>query len=193
MTRAKMERLVMIGSDRALLDRIARPEAALAIWWRRLPGTLDAALGKVNLHSVSNLSVEVDLHQSVLAPLRSAGYPEPSASTLALDIDLLVHRHAALTGEDRLCVELTVADGEMSSCFRTDGGSLRLHCTYLGPGAQWCCVDGQDAICEVPTGSVAVFKGRSLLYPPAVLHRPPPCDMPRLVLVVDSARSRHGG
>ncbi|PZU12326.1 MAG: DUF1826 domain-containing protein [Sphingobium sp.] len=180
-----MERLVAIAGDRAALDSIARPDAALAIWWRQLPLPIRIALEGLDLQSLADLSVEMDLSGSVLSALRSAGYPEPSATALSPDIDLLVRRHAALTGDDRLHVQLAVVESDPGRRFHADSVSLRLQCTYVGTGTQWCCTDGQDAICEVPTGSVGVFKGRSLLNPPPVLHRPPPSGAPRLVLTID--------
>ena len=56
---------------------------------------------------------------------------------------------------------------------------------------QWCCIDGQDAICEVLTGAVGVLKGLALL-PPTVLHRSPPLSgvgPHRLMLMIDLAWS----
>jgi len=180
-----LERLLTIAGDLAALDHITLPEAALAIWWRRLQSPLIVALERLDLQSLADISIEINLGGSVLTALRSAGYPETSAAALSSDIDLLVRRHAALTGEDRLHVHFAVLKSEARSRFRADCSTLQLQCTYLGPGTQWCRVDGQDAICEVPTGSVGVFKGRSLLDPPAVLHRPPLSGAPRLVLRID--------
>lgn len=188
----KMEQLVSISPDRAALDRIARPDAALAIWWRNISEPLRGILAAVDLDAIDDLSVEVATDASVAAALHSAGYPEAAGAVLSADIDLLVRRHAALTGEDRLRVCLNVIETDASSHFRADYLTLRLLCTYVGPGTEWCCVQGQDAICEVPTGSVAVFKGRMLLNPPAVLHRSPPIvamGARRLELVIDPVQS----
>ncbi|KQM98898.1 DUF1826 domain-containing protein [Sphingomonas sp. Leaf25] len=188
MSLARLERLIAIGGDRASLDRIARPGAALAIWWRHLPEPLRAALATLDLPGVGDLSVEVDADRSVGPALRAVGYAGSALALLAADIDLLVRRHAALTGEDRLRVRLDVIETDAGSRFQAGCGTLGLNCTYVGPGTEWCCVDGQDAICEVPTGAVGVFKGRALLNPPEVLHRSPPIaanDGPRLVLSID--------
>ena len=73
--------------------------------------------------------------------------------------------------------------------------TLRLLCTYAGPGTQWCRAAAPDAIYEVPTGAVGVFKGRMLLDPPTVLHRSPPIAATggqRLILVIDPIRSNDG-
>lgn len=191
MTAAEMERRVAVGYDRSSLDRIARPEAALAIWWRKLPESLRDALVGLDLTTLDNISVEMDMNGSVAAALHAAGYPPSALRPLAADIDLLLRRHAALTGEDRLRLRLEVVETDACSQFAADYAALRLWCTYVGPGTQWCCVDGQDAICEIPTGAVGVFKGRALLDPPAVLHRSPPIAATghqRLVLAVDPLR-----
>lgn len=180
-----MEQLIKIAGDRAALDNIARPHAALAIWWRRLPEPLCEALQWLDLSAVDDLSVEVGMEGSVLAALNAAGYTSACATMLSLDIDQLVRRHAALTGDDRLRVRLTGEASDPHSRFQASHVSLRLLCTYIGPGTQWCCVEGQDAICEIPTGSVGVFKGRSLLDPPAVLHRSSPSGAHRLLLTID--------
>lgn len=187
---ATIQRTVPMGWDRASLDRIARPDAALAIWWRNVPALLRSALPLLDLDAVDDLSVDIDAHETIEAALRSAGYPDAIVAPLAADIDLLLRRHAALTGEDRLHVRLEVIDTDACRRFHADYVTLRLLCTYIGPGTQWCCVDGQDAICEVPTGAVSVFKGRMLPDPPTVLHRSPPIigtGHRRLVLVIDPA------
>ncbi len=91
-TRAKMEQLVTIAGDRASLDRIASPDAALAIWWRQLPETLRVALAELDLHSIADISIDIDFSGSIAAALRTAGYPEASVTALSSDIDLLVRR-----------------------------------------------------------------------------------------------------
>ncbi|MCT8002829.1 DUF1826 domain-containing protein [Sphingomonas sanguinis] len=190
MTAIGMARRVAIGGDSALLDHIARPDTALAIWWRRLPPPLRAALDALDLNGVDSLSVETDLGGSVEASLHAAGYARAVCEMLGADIDRLVRRLAALSGEDRLRVRLAVGHGGDGYQFHADRPPLALRCTYIGPGIQWCCVDGLDAICEVPTGAVGVFKGRMLLDPPMILHRAPPGGDRRLVLAIEPA---HGG
>lgn len=183
----RIERLLTIDPDRASLDRIAHRDAALAIWWRPLPEPLRLALARFDLSGVDDVSQTIDAFGSVGAALRIAGYPDSVRGPLTADIDLLLHRHAALTGDDRLAIRLQVTTAVANERFLADRGGLRLVCTYVGPGTQWCCVEGRNAICEVPTGAVGVFKGRSLLDPPAILHRPPPGGRyeRRLLLTID--------
>ncbi len=190
MTVAAMERLVASGVDRAALDGIARAETALAIWWREVPERLRDGLAALDLDTIDDVRIEVAAGAPVDTALHAAAYPGAVVAPLAADIEALVLRHAALTGEDRLKVRLEVIETDACRRFHADYVSLRLLCTYVGPGTQWCCADRPDAICEVPTGAVGVFKGRLLLDPPTILHRSPPIvatGRRRLVLVIDPA------
>ncbi|WP_322965299.1 DUF1826 domain-containing protein [Sphingomonas fuzhouensis] len=189
MTAIGMERRIAIGGDSASLDRIVRPDVALAIWWRPMPQTLRAALRTLDLTLVDDVAVEIDLEGSIQAVLRTAGYSGSVLDLLGADVDRLIRRHAALTGEDRQRVRLSVMEREADARFHADCTTFGLTCTYIGPGRQWCCAEGQDAIYEVPTGAVGVFKGRTLLDPPLILHRSPPGGHPRLRLRIDPVRS----
>ncbi|MDJ0275904.1 DUF1826 domain-containing protein [Sphingomonas sp. 2R-10] len=191
MTLAMLDDVVAFGYDRASLDAIARPAAALAIWWRSLPDALRTALAALDLATVDDVSLDLDAGAPLDATLRAAGYPDAVAALLAADIGLLVRRHAALTGEDRLRIRLDVVETDACRRFHADFVTLRLLCSYVGPGTQWCRARAPDAICEVPTGAVGVFKGRMLLDPPSVLHRSPPIVATgdrRLLLVIDPLR-----
>lgn len=188
MTVALLADIVAFGHDRASLDRIARSGAALAIWWRSLPDMLCDGLNTLDLDTVDDVLLDLAADGTVDGALRDAGYADPLATCLARDIELLVRRHAALTGEDRLRVKLEAVETDACRRFHADFVTLRMLCTYVGPGTQWCRADAADAICEVPTGAVGVFKGRMLLDPPTVLHRSPPIvatGRRRLMLTID--------
>lgn len=192
MTAAMLEDVVAFGHDPASLDAIARPKAALVIWWRSLPDDLRLRLAALDLDTIDDVSVDIDADAPLDSTLRDAGYPGAVVVPLAGDIGLLIRRHAALTGEDRLSLRLEVVETDACRRFHADYVTLRLLCTYAGPGTQWCRAAASDAICEVPTGAVGVFKGRMLLAPPTVLHRSPPIVATgerRLVLAIDPIRS----
>lgn len=193
MTLAMLDDIVAFGHGRASLDAIARPHAALAIWWRSLPDALRAALAYLDLDTVDDVSLDLADEEAIDSALADAGYADPVATLLAEDIRLLVARHAALTGEDRLRLRLEVIETDACRRFHADSVTLRLLCTYVGPGTQWSRIDATDAICEVPTGAVGVFKGRLLLDPPTILHRSPPISATgerRLVLAIDPPAGR---
>jgi hypothetical protein len=123
--------------------------------------------------------------------LRGAAYPEPIVAPLAADMAALCDRHAGLTGRDRQALRLEVVETNACRRFHADYITLRLLCTYVGPGMQWHRVATADAIEQVPAGAVAIFKGRLLLDPPTLLHRSPPIMAAggrRLMLVIDPPR-----
>ena len=188
MTLVMPDDIVVLGHDRSSLDAIARPDAALAIWWRSLPDALRAALAFLDLDMVDDVSLDLAAGEAIDGALADAGYADPVATLLAEDIGLLVRRHAALIGEDRLRLRLEVVETDACRRFHADFVTLRLLCSYVGPGTQSRRADAADAVCEVPTGAVAVFKGRLLLDPPTILHRSPPISATgerRLVLAID--------
>lgn len=188
MTLATLANAVSMGEAAASLDTIARQETALAIWCRSLPDKLRAGLAALDLDSVDDVALDLAADMVVGSALIEAGYTDPLAALLAPDIELLVRRHAALTGEDRLGVKLEVIETDACRRFHADFVTMRLLCSYVGPGTQWCHADATDVVCDVPTGAVAVFKGRLQLDPPTVLHRSPPIVARgdrRLMLTID--------
>lgn len=193
MSLAMLDDIVGFGHDRASLDAIARPDAALAIWWRSLPDALRAALASLDLDTVNDVSLDLTADEAIDGVLVDAGFAHPVATLFAEDIGLLVRRHAELTGEDRSRLRLEVVETDACRRFHADFVTLRLLCTYVGPGTQWCRINAVDAICEVPTGAVGVFKGRLLLDPPTILHRSPPIRATgerRLLVTIDPLAGR---
>lgn len=126
MNAARLAQLIAISSDRADLDRIARPDTALAIWWRGLSDPLRVVVDALDLDAVDNLSVEIEASGSISNILRSAGYSDDMLAPLSADVDLLIRRHAALTGEDRMHVRIEVIEGHDDTRFGAYDGTLRL-------------------------------------------------------------------
>lgn len=185
-----IDHAVAIGADPASLEDIVRRDTALAIWRRPVPEPLRALLDTLDLATIDDLSVVPDAAGIAIA-LRDAGYPGAVVPALAADIDLLARRQAALAGEDRLALRLEVIETDACRRFHADYITLRLLCTYVGPGTEWHRAEVPGQVERVPTGAAAVFKGRLLLDPPVVLHRSPPISATgeqRLVLVIDPVR-----
>jgi len=179
---------VATGGQAAVLDRVARPDCALAIWERRPSPVLAGALTMLYLDTVDDIAVELAADATLEDALQAAGYPDAAIDPIAADIGLLVRHHAALTGSARLALRLEVVETDACRRFHADYTTLRLLCSYVGPATQWHRLAEPDLIHQVPTGAVAVFKGRLLLDPPTVLHRSPPIAAHggrRLMLVLD--------
>jgi hypothetical protein len=188
---AAIDRDVATGTAADELAEIAYSATALAVWQRPLPPALRSALARLDVDTVDDIAL--DLVDAPLGDvLRTAGYPDEAVSPLACDMTALLDRCAALTGQDRLALRLEVVETDACRRFHADHVTLRLLCTYIGPGTQWHRLATPDAIEQVATGAVALFKGRQMLDPPTVLHRSPPIAATgerRLLLVIDPARA----
>lgn len=190
MTLALMTCNVVIGPLPDILDGIAHADAALAIWARDLPAGLGDTLASLDLDEIDDVAITVAADGSLDEALNAAGYSDAVAAPIAADIVSLARHHAALTGTGRLSLRLEVVETDACRRFHADYVTLRMICTYVGPGTQWHRGAEPDVVGTVPTGAVAVFKGRMLLDPPTVLHRSPPIMASgerRLMLVVDPA------
>jgi hypothetical protein len=192
MTHATVTRDVVTGSHADVLDAIVHPETALAIWRRELPPALWEALAPLDLDEIDDIAVELAADTPLEDILRAAGYPDAAVAPIAADVVALARHHRALTGVDGLVLRLEVIETDACRRFHADYVTLRLLCTYVGAGTEWHHVDIPDAVERVPTGAVAVFKGRLMLDPPSVLHRSPPIMASggrRLVLAIDPAKA----
>lgn len=108
---------------------------------------------------------------------------------LATDMAGLAGRFAALTGHAAVRLRLDRIETDACRKWHLDYTDLRLVTSYAGPGTQYR-LPGADRIFDIPTGAIALFKGRHA--PPGhmlVEHRSPPIagtGISRLVLVIDT-------
>jgi hypothetical protein len=191
MSLALIDRDVAVGPTAAVLNDVMHPATALAIWQRSLSPVLLETLAQLDVDTVDDIALDT-ADAAVDHTLRAAGYPDALVGPLTSDIAALLERHHALAGSSRHALRLEVVETDACRRFHADDVTLRLLCTYVGPGTQWHRVAAPDTIEQVPTGAAAIFKGRRLLDPPTVLHRSPPIGGTgerRLLLVIDPARA----
>jgi len=134
------------------------------------------------------------------------------------DLRRLIPTFAAITGDDEVVVRLhTIRDG-MCEKLHADYVTLRMLCTYAGPGTQWVApgdvvrehlrrtdlpveeanaavLRHPNALRQVQAGDVLVLKGEMWPANPGrgAVHRSPPIDTsgpPRLLLRIDAADCR---
>lgn len=130
--------------------------------------------------------------------LRADGEPEGLAARLAelpdalvFDIEALANRFADLTGKASLRIRLEGVTTNACKKVHADYTDIRLITTYAGPGTDYAPHgDGDCCLERVPTGAIALFKGRLFAdgHDPC-LHRSPPIEGSgevRLVLVIDT-------
>lgn len=201
------------------LARVLKPEINVCVWRRTLPPRFErwlAALARTLVHDVSR---HVSAAPASTRPL-FAGLPDDTAEDAAMirawadDVAGVAGRLAALLGQPT--VRATLATVVTNKCrkFHSDYKTLRLVCTYAGPGTEWVddrhvnreamgheetCIDAAN-LHIVPRGSsvrrggpgdVVILKGE--LFPGnrgrGAVHRSPPIEATgerRIVLTLDA-------
>lgn len=179
------------GDTANILHAILDPDCALAIWDRALPAALVADLAALDPDSVDDIDAVVRTDSATVAVavlLGGAGYDPATALMLATEIGTSAERLARLAPVGRLRIRLEIVTTDACRRFHADRVTLRLLVTLDGPGTQWIRAADPDAVAQVPTGAVALFKGRLLVEEPPILHRSPPIagtGRHRLMLAID--------
>ncbi len=179
---------VAFGSgDRRDLGLISRPEIALVQWWRGVP--FDVPTSDVAGIGIIRVVAPAGDIASRLRDAIGGTPPCPWHDLLAADAGHLSGIFAGIAGCSRVAVRLEGVTGDSCRRFHVDQVPLRLITTYAGPGTQWLIgEEGVARVHDVPTGGVALFKGRGRTPDIALLHRSPPIadtGNHRLVLVID--------
>lgn len=198
-------------SEATALSRIHERNLNAVIWERQLPRFLLAYAKALARHSLD------EEHRFALgvAPARLQQIvdrvsPAPSSGRRALVADMaqMVSLYARVSGCSAVFVRLEAVAGDASSRFHVDWLGLRLLVSYAGPGTQYlpewavdrdALMTNPDAVCkdanaiaQVPTGSVALFKGSGYAGQTGfgAVHRSPPLSAGnerRLVFVINAA------
>lgn len=180
------------------LDVIRQAGVAAALWHRTpLPGVRHwmnslppdhLPCGRVVLHARA-------VRAAVTALCDGAGTPPgPERDMLIDDIAALADIFAALSGSPYLRLRLDRVSGNACRRFHVDAVTVRLICTYRGPGTEYGEGQGHDdsprEVFNAPTGAPLILRGK--LWPghgtSGFLHRSPPVEgtgQTRLVLVLD--------
>lgn len=182
---------VLRGYDPASLHAILNRHCSLAIWDRdppAVPYDYEGALVPEGVDDIDDIvpSSDLALHAAVL--LGAAGYDTTTAVALAREVESLADVLQQMTATNNVRLRLEVVETDACRRFHADMVTLRLIVTLHGPGSQWIRTDAPDVIENIPTGAVAIFKGRLLCDEPVILHRSPPIagtGQVRLVLIMD--------
>lgn len=164
-------------------SRIRDPACPIMIDQREQP-VPDSAMAQLLDQAPFAIRVEGDL-SSVLAQLAEL------SNALRVDIAALAQRFMALMQVDAIRVRVEGVSTNACKKVHADYTDVRLITTYSGPGTDYAPHGDADCCLErVPTGAVALFKGRTYApdHPPC-LHRSPPIEGSgerRLVLVIDT-------
>jgi len=188
---------VLLGRTPDILDDIHLPSVAASIWTRTPDSGFQAWIDALPVDQLPELKSVVPVHlaeAAVLAACEASGTPAgPEQDMLAGDVGALALMTAKVLKVEHVRVRLDVSDEVMCPKFHMDNVVARLLCSYRGPGTDYV-PQGAEAISgrirQVPTGSVALFRGRR--WPDddrtGLLHRSPAVPQEigaRLLLVID--------
>ena len=212
------------GTARRVLHRIRNTEINLALWERTLPAEAADFCAKLAVRSGA-LDLDLTGAPGSMLPLLAAtalftrAADDAPAHWLLEDIASLADEFGQLADCAEVRVRLTKVSDDGCAAFHVDNLLLRVLCTYAGKGAQWAAeadvrraelglcfcsaaeanaaiVPDAGSIRTMPTGAVAIFKGR--LWPGAehrgLVHRSHPVccgEHARLRLTIDPAGSRY--
>lgn len=214
------------GTAGAVFDRrpgsaaaILRPGVDLWAWRRGLPEVLAhhaEALAADRPRTV-RAALDADGDGDRVERLIAERWPAavPGRRMLAADAASLARLLAETVGVRRVTVRVQVSRGAACPLFHVDAMTVRLLCTYAGPGTEWLGAGDGDRselglrrrplaranaaiapdpgrIRRLPAGWVALLKGdRARPSGGGLIHRSPDSDEPRLVLVVDPIHEEH--
>ncbi|MBM3844737.1 MAG: DUF1826 domain-containing protein [Verrucomicrobia bacterium] len=211
----------IVGGSRAVLRKARQSQFDLALWERSLPEPVAAFLDllitdrdsvALDITAAPGRSLRASLAKH---PLFSGAVRDDARHWVQEDFETLAIEFADILDCPKVRLRFNRIADDACAAFHVDTLPARLLCTYAGAGTQW--ADGQDVcrgelglqgrtvtvanaaivpnpdrIRTMPTGAVALFKGR--LWPGGetrgLVHRSHPvcCDEhARLLLVIDPA------
>ncbi len=183
------------SADPGVLHTIGMTGVSLALWDRRLPQDLSAALDGLPPEQLPRMRRRLavrDVPGAVRAACVEAGAMDCADGLAIVAADLA--RHAAdVLAAPLLELRLQVTNGQPCPKWHLDAVAGRLLCTLRGPGTEFGPIGpaGEpQAVHQMARGAVGVFRG--VLWPgpelAAILHRSPPAEAgdARLLLVIDA-------
>ena len=194
---------VIFGEEPAILQRIADPGIAAAIWQRTLDQRFQTWINALPDDHLPDLRIQshvAHVQVSLLEACRDKGLEVgPDLTMLSADAAALAGQFARIMVVDDLLIRFDVSDDVMCPRFHQDNVSARLLCTYRGLGTEFVSKDAIDKNSEDPnvigrmtTGAVGVFRGKK--WPSeetcALMHRSPSLEPglgARMLLVIDAA------
>jgi hypothetical protein len=183
------DRRISFGTSYRDLYRIASPDLEQVQVHRPVPAGLQEWLS--TLPNLSQLAAHFVTTSPWAIPRFAQLFANAPMTPCALsrflieDMGSLVMHFSSISGSRSVDVRLDVIADDGCSKFHRDFVDLRLLTTYLGPGTQW--IDPENAadalarqndyegpIHELPSGTIAIFKGSREMPCKGLVHRSPP-------------------
>ncbi|MEM6989538.1 MAG: DUF1826 domain-containing protein [Myxococcota bacterium] len=200
------------GCHRPFAD-ILRPNVNILSVRRPFDRSVARIVAGVARGRAFELSARIDVGQPDPSPLLEHVADPRARRLLARDIVWLVGEFGALLGKKHLHAELSVVRADGCRKFHADNVTIRLLCTYVGPGTEWIAdadvvrpnlahierdvaefnrsvLRRDDAIRRCAAGEVLLLKGKARPgnRSGGAVHRSPPIEaqgLRRLLLKID--------
>ena len=114
-----------------------RPGQNVRLVERRLPRELRLEFEDVAAGRSFERQLEVDARRPIVEPLIAPLSSKPARDFLRDDLTFLVREFGRVLGHPRLRVGLAVVRSDSCRKLHTDYVTLRMLCTYAGPGTEW--------------------------------------------------------
>lgn len=198
---------LLCGTTSAVLARALEPRIELALWRREPDAPLAQWLDDLPASALPTLRLRLRAIEVPLAlqlACEAAHTPAgPQREAWVADVAHLALRFAQITACELLRLRLDRVDGDACRRWHRDCVSLRLLCTYRGPGTEWVAPQyAEDALARpdhydgptkrMPTQAVALYKGCGFSgqrHDGGLVHRSPRIagqGLQRLVLCLEA-------
>ncbi|MBO6934555.1 MAG: DUF1826 domain-containing protein [Deltaproteobacteria bacterium] len=217
LSRSVAEPGYLIARSPAELAWTRASKFGVGVWPRALPAVAARRFSEAARSRPIAVETTVDLASPQQARQAAAQMGDPLlAAFVCNDLRRLLPTFAAITGENEVVVRLhTIRDG-MCEKLHADYVTLRMLCTYTGPGTQWVApgdvvrenlrridvpveeanasvLRHPGALRQARAGDVLVLKGEQWPGGTGAVHRSPPVGPsapPRLLLRIDAKDRR---
>lgn len=190
------------------LSLIHDPGVNLSLWQRELHPAIAAEVSQLRTDALPDVRCRVDRDDtaaSVDRLLTENGVDIDPLPHWRADIVQIIERFLTLSGAPNAMLRLETTRDDGCTRFHIDQTTLRLLCTYQGPGTEWLHAHQVDrnklgtgapnrelirwgSPQRFPTGAVGVMRGSR--YGTGLVHRSPPMgdeDSTRVLICLDAA------
>lgn len=157
---------------RAIFD----PPVNLYLWPRpaRFSSMLEAWIAEAPVNAQLHIDDSGDARRGLAAMLAHwPGVENADCADWIADMAMLTERYRALANRVPVCLRLQTIDDEDGTLFHVDHHTVRLVCTYAGPGIQWL-PDGVVARDQLGLRGRNVTAANSAIGPVAAIQDIPP-------------------
>lgn len=189
----------LISDQISTLREIKKESINISIWERQVNPEINqwiqpflaSDFRPCNIHTTTQ-TFKMDLEKALVDYQNL--YPKGFQQMLS-DADMLLQEFSKITQKTTFSVFWAIVKNGMCRRFHTDVNTLRLLCSYAGPGTQWVKPDNinldlthrakanemiihEDEIQQAKPFDVVILKGALQANPetPPILHRSPPVD-----------------